>query len=47
MKEEELVSAQNIVDAVNRILLTTHRLFDPDDLLTVKLLSFNSTALSF
>lgn len=38
MKEEELVSAENIVDAVNRILMTTRRLFDPDDLLTVKLL---------
>lgn len=46
MKEEELVLAQNIVDAVNRILLTTHRLFDPDDLLTVAYDDIGSLALT-
>ncbi|KAL8131160.1 uncharacterized protein LOC141710488 [Apium graveolens] len=46
MKEEELVLAHNIVDAVNRILLTTRRLFDPDDLLTIAYDDIGSMALT-
>ncbi|KAL1821769.1 hypothetical protein ACET3Z_016638 [Daucus carota] len=46
MKEDELVLTQNVGDAVNRIHLTTHRLFNPDDILTVAYDKIGSMALT-
>lgn len=46
MKEEELILTQHVGDAVNRIQLTTHRLFNPDDLMTVAFDKIGSMALT-
>ncbi|XP_074365527.1 uncharacterized protein LOC141706644 [Apium graveolens] len=35
MKEEELLVAQHVGDVINILQITTHHLFDPDELLTV------------
>lgn len=35
MKEEELLVAQHVGDVINILQMTTHHLFDPDELLTV------------
>lgn len=39
MNEEELLMAHHVGDVINIIQRTTHRLFDPDELLTVTTLS--------
>lgn len=36
MKEEELLTTHHVGDVINVIQNTTHHLFDPDDLLTVR-----------
>ena len=46
MKEEELLSTHHFGDAVNKIQLTTHHLFTPDDLLTVAYDKIGSMALT-
>ena len=36
MKEDELLLTHHVGDVINILQKTTHHLFDPDDLLTVK-----------
>lgn len=36
MKEEELIHSHHVGDVINILQKTTHHLFDPDELLTVK-----------
>jgi hypothetical protein len=49
MKEDELLSANQVGDVINILQRTTHHLFDPDDLLTVafdKIISMTTTTIS-
>lgn len=45
MKEDELLLTHHVGDVINILQKTTHHLFDPDDLLTVK--QFSTGFLSF
>jgi hypothetical protein len=36
MKEEELLQTHHVGDVINILQRTTHHLFDPDELLTVR-----------
>jgi len=36
MKEDELIPTHHVGEVINILQTTTHHLFDPDDLLTVR-----------
>jgi len=36
MKEDELILTHHVGEVINILQMTTHHLFDPDDLLTVR-----------
>ncbi|CAL0307311.1 unnamed protein product [Lupinus luteus] len=40
MKEDELLVTHHVGEVINVLQMTTHHLFDPDDLLTVRLVAF-------
>lgn len=47
MKEEELLTANHVGEVINILQKTTHDLFDPDELLTVTLISCFTLSISF